>query len=405
MFNKISLRSTARCIKLKTMPSPLDWISDELTHLREESLYRDSRYVTALGNGRCQIDNAVLLDFGSNDYLDLATSIALKSAASEAIQKHGVGARASALVSGMHPEYQTLCRTISQFEGAGDALLFPTGYMANVGVITALVGQGDVVFCDRLNHASLVDGCRLSHAQFRVYPHCDLDILERELNKVTDARRKLIVTDGLFSMDGDLAPLPELWELSQMHNTMLLVDEAHATGVFGEHGRGSVEHFQLEDKPIIRVGTLSKAIGCLGGFVAGSRELIDYLRNISRTQIYATGLPATLCAAASAAFDQVQSNPEARQRLLANANLCRTELERARINFAHGSCGPIVPVILSDAGLAVSVSQKLQEAGFFVPAIRPPTVPAGTSRLRITLSTAHTNEDIHSLVSHLREVL
>ncbi|MDG2389808.1 MAG: 8-amino-7-oxononanoate synthase [Planctomycetaceae bacterium] len=387
------------------MPSPLDWIPDDLSHLREESLYREPRNVTALGDGRCEIDGRVLIDFGSNDYLNLATSDALKDAATVAIQKHGLGARASSLVSGRHPEYQTLCRRLTDFEHADDALLFPTGYMANVGTITALVGSEDSVFCDRLNHASLVDGCRLSKAKFRVYPHRDLTVLNRELEKASGVRRKLIVTDGVFSMDGDLAPLPELWEIAHSHNAMLLVDEAHATGVFGKNGRGSVEHFDLEDQPIIRVGTLSKAIGCLGGFVTGSQDLTDYLRNKAGTQVYSTGLPAVICAAASAAVQEISENPAQRKRLQSLSDLLRTVLSAQNIDYAPGSCGPIVPVILDDAEVAVSVSCKLQEAGFFVPAIRPPTVPAGTSRLRITVSTAHAEDDLRSLVSQLRGML
>ncbi|MBD3672160.1 MAG: 8-amino-7-oxononanoate synthase [Planctomycetaceae bacterium] len=386
------------------MPSPLDWIPDELNRLREESLFRETRLVTPLGNGRCEIDNRELIDFGSNDYLDLATSESLKSAAATAIQAYGVGARASALVSGRHPEYERLCRALAVFEGAEEALLFPTGYMANVGTINALIGPNDTVFCDRLNHASLVDGCRLSRARFRIYPHADMSVLERELSK-TESGRKLIVTDGLFSMDGDLAPLPEIWSLAEHHNAMLLVDEAHATGIFGEHGRGSVEHFGLEKKPVVRVGTLSKANGCLGGFVTGTQALIDYLRNKAGTQIYATGLPAGICAAASAAIQHIEKHPEQRTRLRGLSDLLRSLFRRNEILFAAGSCGPIVPVILHDPGRAVTVSGELHDAGFFVPSIRPPTVPAGTSRLRITISSAHTEEDIRSLVSKLRDVL
>lgn len=386
------------------MPSPLDWIPDELKRLREESLFREPRNVTPLGNGRCRITGQSLIDFGSNDYLDLATSDRLKEATASAVQEYGVGARASALVSGMHEEYQRLAHTLADFEGSDDALLFPTGYMANVGTISALVGPEDTVFCDRLNHASLVDGCRLSRSRFRIYPHADMSLLKRELQKVKSVR-KLIVTDGLFSMDGDLAPLPDLWELAEKNDAMLLVDEAHTTGVFGEKGRGSVEHFELEDKPILRVGTLSKAIGCLGGFVTGSKDLIDFLRNRARTQIYATGLPAGICAAASAAIDHISSQPEQRCHLHQLSDLLRSLLHKQGIEYASGSCGPIVPVILKDADRAVAVSESLQETGFFVPAIRPPTVPAGTSRLRITISAAHTEGDIQSLVSKLRDML
>ncbi|HSG70354.1 MAG TPA: aminotransferase class I/II-fold pyridoxal phosphate-dependent enzyme, partial [Planctomycetaceae bacterium] len=221
------------------MTSPFDWIGDELHTLREESLLRERRIVEPLGRGLCRIAGSEqeLIDFGSNDYLGLATSEQLRSAAIDAVQESGVGARASALVSGTHNWHDRLRRKIAEFEGTDDAILFPTGYAANVGTIAALAGPEDAVFCDRLNHASLVDGCRLSRARFLVYPHCDMEILERELKKAHDTRRRLIVTDGLFSMDGDLAPLDEIWKLAQQYDTMLLVDEAHGTGVFGDRHR------------------------------------------------------------------------------------------------------------------------------------------------------------------------
>jgi 8-amino-7-oxononanoate synthase len=387
------------------MSSPFDWIRDELDRLHKDHLFRESRFVNPLGNGRCEIDGQELIDFGSNDYLALSRSSALSTAAVEATQSHGVGARASALISGTHAWHRTLCEKLAEFERSESALLFPTGYMANLGTITALAGRDDAVFCDRLNHASLIDGCRLSRARFRVYPHTDLEILERELNKIAGDRRKLIVTDGLFSMDGDLAPLPELWALAERYNTMLLVDEAHATGVLGPSGRGSIEHFGLEGKPIVRVGTLSKAIGCLGGFVAGPQSLIDFLRNGARTQIYTTALPAAVCAAACAALDHIRQHPEEREKLQELSELLRRELTQQSLEYAPGSCGPIVPVILNDPERAVTISGALRERGFFVPAIRPPTVPAGTSRLRITVCCAHRKEDIRSLVSHLRDVV
>lgn len=387
------------------MSSPLDWIPAELDRLRSEHLFRESRFVNPLGDGRCEINDKQLLDFGSNDYLSLARSPLLADTAISAAQSHGVGARASALVSGTHDWHRKLCERISEFERTAAALLFPTGYMASLGTIAALVGPDDAVFCDRLNHASLIDGCRLSRARFRVYPHNDLETLRRELEKTNDARRKLIVTDGLFSMDGDLAPLPQLWQLAKENNAMLLVDEAHATGVFGPSGGGSIEHFNLEDQPIVRVGTLSKAIGCLGGFVAGPQSLIDFLRNRARTQIYTTGLPAALCAAACAAFDHISQHPEERLKLQNLSDLLRSELTERSLEYAAGSCGPIIPVILDDPALAVAISEQLRDRGFFVPAIRPPTVPAGTSRLRITVCSAHREDDIRSLVTHLRDVV
>jgi 8-amino-7-oxononanoate synthase len=388
--------------------APFSWIDDELRGLRNDSLLRERRIVHPAGPGRCRIEgtDAVLVDFSSNDYLGLAMSPSLRDAAIDAIRESGVGARASALVSGTHGWHERLRRTIADFEGADDALLFPTGYAANVGTISALAGPGDTVFCDRLNHASLVDGCRLSRARFRVYAHKNIPRLERELKKSKNARRRLIVTDGVFSMDGDLAPIDELWELAQHYDATLLVDEAHATGVFGEvHFRGAVEHFGLDGRPIIRVGTLSKAVGCLGGFVTGPKSLIDWLFNNARTQVYSTALPAAVCAAACQAIEAIRKQTVSSKKLHQLADTLRQELSTREIEFSRESRGPIVPVMVRDAEAAIRASQRLQLDGFLVPAIRPPTVPAGTSRLRISLCVEHSEDEILRLVTSLREVL
>jgi 8-amino-7-oxononanoate synthase len=390
------------------MTSPFDWIGDELDTLREGSLLRERRIVEPLGRGLCRIAESEqeLVDFGSNDYLGLATSDSLRSAAIDASREFGIGARASALVSGTHDWHDRLRRKIAEFEGTDDAIVFPTGYAANVGTIAALAGPEDAVFCDRLNHASLVDGCRLSRARFRVYSHCDMEILERELKKTDDARRRLIVTDGLFSMDGDLAPLDKIWQLAQQYDAMLLVDEAHGTGVFGDrYRRGCVEHFELDDQPIVRVGTLSKAIGCLGGFVAGPHKLIDLLYNKARTQIYSTALPAMICAAAYCAFEAIQKKIVSSEKIHQLAATLRQQLDSCRIEYAKGSCGPIVPILVKNASDCALAGERLKLDGFFVPAIRPPTVPEGTSRLRVSLCVDHTEEQILRLVSSLKEVL
>ncbi|HTI52558.1 MAG TPA: 8-amino-7-oxononanoate synthase, partial [Planctomycetaceae bacterium] len=288
----------------------LDWISTELERLRAEGLWRQQRVVTPLAGGECLVDGRRLKNFAANDYLDLARDPRVIAAGERALQESGAGAGASALVCGRTAWHGALEERLAQFEEQPSALLFPSGYAANVGTICALVGANDVVFSDRLNHASLVDGCRLSGAKIRVYRHDDLDALERALQNETGTGRRLIVTDGLFSMDGDLAPLPDLCRLAERFGAMLLVDEAHGTGVFGAGGRGVAEHHGVEARVTVRVGTLSKGIGSLGGFVAGSQPLIDWLWNRARTQIYSTALPPAACAAAAAAVDIIATEPQ-----------------------------------------------------------------------------------------------
>jgi 8-amino-7-oxononanoate synthase len=388
--------------------SPLDWLDDELASLAANNLFRSKRTVTPLPDGRCEVNGAVLVNFAGNDYLGLAADPRLIDAAHEALDQSGTGARGSTLVTGQTPWHTRLEKRIAEFEGTEAALLFPTGYAANMGAITALVGHEDVVCGDRWNHASLIDGCRLSGARFRVYPHRDVERLDRELVKHRSARRRLIVTDGLFSMDGDLAPLPELCEIAGRHEAMLLVDEAHATGVLGAHGRGSAEFLGVEELVPIRVGTLSKAIGSQGGFVAGSRALIDWLTSQARPQMFSTGLTPAACAAATAALDVIAAEPQRRERLRALGQLLQSELAQRGLAVATapvGLAGPIVPLIVGDAARSLQLSADLQQRGFLVPAIRPPSVPRRTSRLRISLSAAHANADVLALVEHLQQLL
>lgn len=387
--------------------SPLGWLDDELAALQAADLRRSKRVITPLPEGRCAVDGAVLVNFAGNDYLGLAGDARLITAARAALEQAGTGARASTLVTGQTPWHEQLERRIAEFEGTEAALLFPTGYAANMGTIAALVGREDVVCGDRWNHASLIDGCRLSGARFRVYPHGDVERLDRELAKHTSARRRLIVTDGLFSMDGDLAPLPGLCEIARRHKAMLLVDEAHATGVLGAHGRGSAEHLGVETQIPICVGTLSKALGSQGGFVAGPRALIDWLTTQARPQMFSTGLTPAACAAATAAFDIIAGEPQRRERLQSLGRLLRGELTRRGVSVVaeqSDPAGPIVPLIVGDAPRAMRMSAALQQRGFLVPAIRPPSVPRGTSRLRISLSAAHAEADVIALVDHLEQL-
>lgn len=385
--------------------TPLDWITAELNRLSREGLLRKTRCVRPLGEGWCEVEGRRLRNFASNDYLGLAGDPRLHEAATAALSECGSGARASALVCGRTEWHQRLEQRLTTFEGTEAALLFPTGYAANVGTIAALVGHGDVVLCDRLNHASLVDGCQLSGARLRVYPHGDIETVERELVKAADARRKLIVTDSLFSMDGDAAPLKELWDAAARHGAMLLVDEAHATGVFGTTGRGLTEESGLEGRPIIKVGTLSKALGSQGGFVAGPRALIDWLFTTARTQMFSTALAPAACAAACAALDVVEREPLRRQRLLSEAERLRRRLTSSGLQIPTGTVGPIIPVLLGDPEQTLAAARALEERGHLVAAIRPPTVPRGTSRLRISLTVQHTPADVDALAADMIDVL
>ena len=378
------------------MPDLLNWLPAELQSLSDEGLLRRRREVRPLPGGRCLVDTQEAWDFASNDYLGLASDPRVIAAAADAVRSHGVGAKASPLVSGRSDLHVGLEQALAAFEGAQAAILFPTGMAANMGTVAALARTGDAVFCDRLNHASLVDGCRVSGARLRVYRHDDLDGLDAALSRES-ARRKFIVTDSVFSMDGDLAPLAELCELSESHGAALIVDEAHGTGVFGRAGRGVAELHGVEPRVAVRIGTLSKAVGTLGGFVAGSQTLIDYLWNEARTQIYSTALPPAVCAAATVAIKIIHAEQSRRDRLQLISASFRDRLQQAGIFPLAGSVGPIVPIVLHNPRAAMLVAEQLLSDGFLVGAIRPPTVPAGTSRLRITLHSELPDEAVTRL--------
>jgi 8-amino-7-oxononanoate synthase len=387
------------------MPGPLDWIESELAALQSAGLRRLRREVLALPALRCRVNGRELVNFASNDYLNLAHDPRVVAAAQAALVESGAGAAASALVCGRTPWHVALEERLARFERQPAAILFPTGFAANAGTICALAGADDAIYSDRLNHASLIDGCRLSGARLRIYRHDDLAGLEAELHKAPPRGRRLIVTDSVFSMDGDLAPLADLCALAERFEALLLVDEAHATGVFGAGGRGVAELMQVEDRVAVRVGTLSKAVGTLGGFVAGPLPLVDWLWNRARPQMFSTALPPAVCAAATEAIRIIEEEPARRARLLELAAMLRAGLTAHSIETVRGAVGPIVPVILQTPERAVEVARRLEESGFLVGAIRPPTVPQGTSRLRITLSSGHDPADIERLIAALQLAL
>jgi len=382
------------------MPDLDATLRHELEQLAAQDLRRTRRCVEPLADARARVDGHEAVVFCSNDYLGLARHPALRQAQVDA----AAGSGASHLVTGHQPEHRALEEALASFTGRECALLFSTGYQANLGVIGALVGRRDAVFEDRLNHASLLDGGLLSGARLHRYAHADVAALERRL-AAASADRRLVVTDGVFSMDGDTAPLAELAAAAARHDAWLMVDDAHGLGVLGPDGRGSVGAAGLGVTAVpVLVGTLGKAFGTFGAFVAGSRALIDHLAQRARTYIYTTALPPAVAAATRAAVRLAEQEPWRRQRVLELSARFRAGCLRAGIRL-RPSESPIQPVIVGEAGAALAASEALLARGYYVTAIRPPTVPAGTSRLRVTLSAAHDESQVDGLVAALAEVL
>lgn len=374
-----------------------DVLRARLARVRENGLYRVLRPIDGAQDSVVSLNGHDVLLFSSNNYLGLANHPALKRAAAEAIERFGCGSGASRLISGSMAVHHELEARLAALKKTEAALVFPTGYHANVGVLSALMGPGDTILSDSLNHASIIDGCRLSRAEVRVYPHGDTQALATLLEASPPSGRRLIVTDTVFSMDGDLAPLAELVELAQRSNAWLMVDEAHATGVFGPHGGGLVEEAGLVDRVDIHMGTLGKALGGIGAYVAGSHELVDWLVNRARSFIYTTGLPPAAAAAALAALDLVEREPERRQRLWDNTRFLSDGLRRLGYRIGD-SRSQILPVIIGDARQTMALTEATLRRGVFAHGIRPPTVPEGTSRIRVTPMAAHTHAQLeHTL--------
>jgi 8-amino-7-oxononanoate synthase len=377
-------------------------LADQLAELERRGLRR-SRLVRQSPQGpRIVVDGREVLAFCSNDYLGLANHPRIVEAAIEAASRYGVGEGASHLLTGHSAVHERLEEKLAEFMQMPRTLLFSTGYQANIGAVTALAGPEDAIFSDALNHASLIDGVRLSRARVVRYPHADLAFLSGALAE-SDARTKLIVTDGVFSMDGDIAPLPAMLDLSERHDAWLLVDDAHGFGVIGPEGRGSPAHFGLRSPRIVYVGTLGKAAGVAGAFVAGAAEMVETLLQRARTYIYTTAAPAMLAAAIETSLQIIREDEWRRERLRKLVAVLRRELRGSESALASSDT-PIQPVVLGGNSEAVHASAALRERGILVPAIRPPTVPEGTARLRISLSAAHSGDDVLRLAAALREV-
>lgn len=385
----------------------INFIDDELKALKDAGLYRSLSLTQGPQGPKVKINGTDAILLCSNNYLGLANHPKIKQAAIKAVEKYGFGSGASRLVSGNMELHAALEQRLARFKGAEAALVFNSGYHANIGIISALVGRGDLIFSDKLNHASIIDGGILSRAKFIRYPHKDINALENLLQKhssLNTHHSTLIVTDGIFSMDGDIAPMKELFELADKYNCILMVDDAHATGVLGKNGRGTLEHFGIENPNIIQMGTLGKALGCFGAYVAGSKKLVDYLINKARSFIYTTSLPPSVCAAGIAALDIIESEPQLRVDLWNRVVYFRTELKQAGFDTLNSET-QIIPILIGEAEKAARISRDLLDKGIFLQAIRPPTVPEGTSRLRVTLMANHSYDDLEYALDCIKEVV
>ncbi|MGB2691301.1 MAG: 8-amino-7-oxononanoate synthase [Thermodesulfobacteriota bacterium] len=385
------------------MHDPLEWIKDELKQIHDKQLFR---LLTELETGQSPevtISGKTYVLLGSNSYLGLSVDPKVVESARLALEKYGTGSGGSRLVSGSFDLHRQLEEKIAEFKNTESAILFSSGYLANIGTISALVGSDDIIYSDELNHASIIDGARLSRSTVRIYKHLDLNHLTELLESDKNTKcRKLIVTDTVFSMDGDLVPLPQLVEISEKYGCILMIDEAHATGVLGKRGSGATEHFGVEDRVPVVMGTLSKAIGSLGGYIAGSQELIDFIRNRVRSYIFDTSLPPASIAASITAIDIIENEPERREHLWNMVNKFKTGVENTglRILPSHSA---IIPVLIGDAEPALNFAKILRENGVFTPAVRPPSVPHGMCRIRVTIMAKHTEDHVETALKAFRD--
>jgi 8-amino-7-oxononanoate synthase len=374
-------------------------IRERLEDIRDRGLYRRLRCVSGPQGPRVLLDGRPVLMLCSNNYLGLADHPRVREAAAEAAMRYGAGSGASRLVSGNMTIHRRLEEALADFKGAEACLLFGSGYLANAGVVSALTQEGDVVFSDALNHASIVDGCRLSRAETFIYDHCDVDHLEWGLSQA-EGRGALIVTDGVFSMDGDMAPLREIVELAHRYDARVMVDEAHGTGCVGPGGRGLVAQLDLEEEVDVIVGTLGKSLGSYGAYVLCGETMAKLLINTARTLIFSTALAPPSVAAAIAALELLREQPRRVEKLQRNARVLREALAESGLAAGEGDT-PIIPLIVGDADAAVAASDRALERGIFAPAIRPPTVPAGTSRLRLAVMASHTKSELREAAAVL----
>ena len=389
-----------------TKQNPLQYVSDTLQDLRTKGVAPKLRILEGEQKPVCIFDGREVINLASNNYLGLTSNRALRKASIEAVRKLGVGAGAVRTIAGTMKLHMDLEEQIAKFKNVEACVVFQSGFTANAGTVSAILGKDDLIISDELNHASIIDGARLSKATIKVFKHKDIGDCERILQENTSfPGKKLIITDGVFSMDGDIAPLPELCDLAEKYNCIMMVDDAHASGVLGRNGRGSVDHFNCHGRVHVQVGTLSKAIGSMGGYVCGSRDLIDFLYLRARPFLFSTSHPPATAAACQAAFTLLDSAEGERlvKKLWANAKFFKRELKKRGFEF-KASETPIIPIHVGDAAKAFEFSRKLFDAGVFAPAVGYPTVAEGKARLRAIVSAAHKREHLLKAADTLAEV-
>ena len=375
----------------------------QLSELAQADQLRTRRIVDGPQDASMLVDGKRVMAYASNDYLGLANHPKVVEAAMRALKRYGLGAAASHMVSGHMRAHHELEEKLAAYIGLPKALLFSSGYAANIGILTALAGRGDTIFADKLNHACLNDGALLSRANFKRYPHCDLVKLDAMLAGTTGAGRRLIVTDAVFSMDGDIAPLPELLKLAEKYDALLVIDDAHGFGVLGYRGKGSLEHFNLKSERIVYMATLGKAAGGYGAFVAGAEDIVEWILQSARTYIFTTATPPAIAAAMAASLEVMQEDRERLKhlRMLIDFFGDSLKLQFAKLPYSQTA---IQPIMIGDNATTLAFAEHLRDRHMFVPAIRPPTVPQGTSRLRVSITAAHTADDLFDLITALTDL-
>jgi glycine C-acetyltransferase len=382
---------------------PLAYLGDELESLRQHNLYRRFRVLEGEQKAHTTFDHRSVVNLSSNNYLGLTTHPRLRARALEALEKYGVGSGSVRTIAGTMEIHMELERRLAEFKKVEAVVVFQSGFTANAGTVSAILTRDDVVISDELNHASIIDGCRLSRATIKVFPHKDADAARRIIDALPAGQRRLLITDGVFSMDGDLGPLPALCDVAEETGCIMMVDDAHASGVFGADGRGTIDHFGVHGRVDIQVGTLSKAIGALGGYVAGSRSLIEFLYHRARPFLFSTSHPPAVAAACIAALDVLVEEPKIMERLWDNARFFKSGLER--LGFDTGlSESPITPVIAGDSAKANLLSDRLFDEGVFAQAIGYPTVPKDKARVRTIVTATHTREDLQYALDAFEKV-
>ncbi|MCJ7503052.1 MAG: glycine C-acetyltransferase [Acidobacteriia bacterium] len=382
----------------------LQYLSDELQKLREQKLYQKLRILETAQRPVARFDGREVINLSSNNYLGLTTHPKLKQKALEAIEKYGVGSGAVRTIAGTMTLHMALEEKIAQFKQVEASVVFQSGFTANAGTVQAILAREDVIISDELNHASLIDGCRLSRAEIKVFPHKDVEACEKILQELQNRPgRKLLITDGVFSMDGDIAPLPALVALAEKYGCIMMIDDAHASGVLGRHGRGTVDHYGLHGRVDIQVGTLSKAIGALGGYVCSTRDTIEFLYHRARPFLFSTSHPPSVAATCIAAFEVLEEEPERIEKLWSNTRFFKAGLKKLGFNTGMSET-PITPVIVGDAALAHEFSRELFAAGVFAQGIGFPTVPVGKARIRTIVTATHTETELSQALEILETV-